>query len=98
MASSALINTGAVAAERGRNILSDRGEQASIDLVLPLFAEPLGEGQTGRVLPLDLVEVQSEEGTWPGLCTGVRIDVRMDSRATVIEQTLTLERHYSDAN
>jgi hypothetical protein len=39
--SSPLINTSAVAAERGRNILADRGEQAAIDLVLPLFAGPL---------------------------------------------------------
>lgn len=97
-ASSPLINTSGVAGERGRNILSDRGEQAGIDLTLPLFPMPLGAGQTGRVLPLDLVEVQSTEGTWAGLCTAIRIDVRMDGKTTVIEQTLTLERHYSDAN
>jgi len=38
---SPLIDTSAVAAERGRNILADRGDQAAIDLVSPLFTGPL---------------------------------------------------------
>lgn len=96
--SSALITVVAAGTERGRNVLSDRGEQASIDLTLPLFAAPLLPGQTGRVLPLDLVEVQTAEGTWHGLCTAVRIEARRDDKAVVIEQTVTLERHYTDAN
>lgn len=96
--SNPLISEAAAGAERGRNVLSDRGEQAAIDLTLPLFAAPLLPGQTGRVLPLDLVEVQAAEGTWQGLCTAVRIEARMDDKAVVIEQTVTLERHYTDAN
>lgn len=96
--SSPLITEAAAGAERGRNVLSDRGEQASIDLTLPLFAAPLLPGQTGRVLPLDLVEVQAAEGTWQGLCTAVRIEARRDDKAVVIEQTVTLERHFTDAN
>src|SRR5690606_8761824 len=96
--SNPLITEAAAGAERGRNVLSDRGEQASIDLTLPLFAAPLLAGQTGRVLPLDLVEVQAAEGTWHGLCTAVRIEARRDDKAVVIEQTVTLERHYTDAN
>lgn len=97
-ASHPLINEIAAGTERGRNILSDRGEQASIDLILPLFSTPLGAGQTGRVLPLDLVEVQEAGETWHGLCTAARIEARIDNKATVIEQTITLERHYSDAD
>lgn len=98
--SSQLINTIAAATERGRNVLSDRGEQSSIDLVLPLFATPLQEGETGRVLPLDLAEVHEADETWHGLCTNVRIDARLDGAngAWVIEQQVTLERHYSDAD
>jgi hypothetical protein len=96
--SSPLINTSAVAAERGRNILADRGEQAAIDLVLPLFARPLRAGEVGRILPLDLIEVVGEEGTWHGLCTAVRTEARIGDNAAVIEQTITLERHYSDAD
>jgi len=96
--SSPLINTSAVAAERGRNVLADRGEQAAIDLVLPLFAGPLRPGEVGRILPLDLVEVVGEAGTWHGLCTSVRTEARIGEKAAVIEQTITLERHYSDAD
>lgn len=97
-ASSPLINTDAVAIERGRNVLGDRGEQAAIDHTVPLFAGPVLPGQIGRVLPLELVRVESADGTWHGQCTAVRIDVRVDNNATVVEQTITLERHYSDAD
>ncbi|NWF33177.1 hypothetical protein HH110_08970 [Stenotrophomonas sp. SAM-B] len=97
-ASDPLINTSAAGAERGRNILSDRGEQAAIELVIPLFGAPLVPGQIGRVQPLDLVEVVGDAGTWHGLCTAVRTEARADSKALVIEQTITLERHYTDAN
>lgn len=96
--SSPLINTAAAGAERGRNILADRGEQAAIDLVVPLFTAPLRPGEVGRILPLDLVEVVGEEGTWHGLCTAVRTEARIGEKAVVIEQTITLERHYSDAD
>lgn len=97
-ASSPLINTDAVAIERGRNVLGDRGEQAAIEHTVPLFAGPVLPGQIGRVLPLELVRVESTAGTWHGQCTAVRIDVRVDNNATVVEQTITLERHYSDAD
>jgi len=96
--SSPLINTAAAGAERGRNILADRGEQAAIDLVVPLFTAPLRPGEVGRILPLDLVEVVAEDGTWHGLCTAVRTGARIGEKAVVIEQTITLERHYSDAD
>lgn len=97
-ASHQLVSTAGVATERGRNILADRGEQAAIDLTLPLFAAPVAEGTTGRVQPLDLVEVRESTGTWHGLCTAVRLDARLDNQAWVIEQTISLERHYSDAD
>lgn len=96
--SSPLISEAAAGAERGRNILSDRGEQAAIEVVLPLFALPLKPGETGRVLPLDLVQVSGEEGTWYGLCIAARWVARSESGRVVVEQTITLERHYSDAN
>jgi len=96
--SSPLINTAGAGAERGRNILADRGEQAAIDLVVPLFTAPLRPGEIGRILPLDLVEVVGEEGKWHGLCTAVRTEARIGEKAVVIEQTITLERHYSDAD
>lgn len=99
-ASSPLINADPAAAERGRNILSDRGEQSAETRTLPLFPMPLGAGQTGLVLPLDLVQVQEADGVWHGLCTDFRIEARLEGSppALVIEQTLTLERHFSDAD
>lgn len=97
-ASSPLINVDAAAGERGRNILSDRGEQANLDLTLPLFPAPLGPGQTGRVLPQQLVRVEEVAETWHGQCTAYRVDARLEDKALVVEQTVTLERHFSDAD
>lgn len=97
-ASSPLINTDAVAGERGRNVLSDRGEQAAIDLTFPLFPTPVATGETGRVLPLDLVRVTESEATWHGLCTAVRIAASRDNGALLVEQSITLERHFTDAD
>lgn len=39
-----------------------------------------------------------EEGTWHGLCNAVRTEARIGDNAAVIEQTITLERHYTDAD
>ncbi len=96
--SSPLITVPAAGAERGRNILCDRGEQAAVDLTVPLFAQPLKAGEVGLVLPLDLVEVVGPDGTWHGQCESLRIEVSADDQAVVIEQTATLERHYTDAD
>lgn len=96
--SSPLITVPAAGAERGRNILCDRGEQAAVDLTVPLFAQPLKAGEVGLLLPLDLVEVVGADGTWHGQCESLRIEVSADDRAVVIEQTATLERHYTDAD
>ncbi len=96
--SSPLINVAAAAAERGRNILCDRGEQAVVDLTVPLFPRPLKAGEIGVILPLDLVQVLSSEGTWHGQCESIRIEVVVDQQAVVIEQTATLERHFTDAD
>ncbi|WP_447940093.1 hypothetical protein [Pseudoxanthomonas mexicana] len=99
-ASSPLINVAAAAGERGRNILSDRGQQANFDLTLPLFPAPLGPGETGRVLPQQLVRVEEAAETWHGQCTSYRVDARLEGQppALVVEQTVTLERHFSDAD
>jgi len=96
--SSPLITVPAAGAERGRNILCDRGEQAAVDMTVPLFAQPLKAGEVGLLLPLDLVEVVGADGTWHGQCESLRIEVSADDRAVVIEQTATLERHYTDAD
>lgn len=96
--SSPLITVPAAGAERGRNVLCDRGEQAAVDLTVPLFAQPLKAGEVGLVLPLDLVEVVGADGTWHGQCESLRIEVSADDQAVVIEQTATLERHYTDAD
>ncbi|WP_240796956.1 hypothetical protein [Stenotrophomonas maltophilia] len=96
--SSPLINVAAAGAERGRNILSDRGEQAAVDLTMPLFPKPLKPGEVGPIMPLDLVEVFGAAGRWHGQCESLRVDVVIDQQAVVIEQAVTLERHYSDAN
>ena len=97
-ASSPLITTDAAAGERGRNILSDRGEQANFDLTLPLFPLPLSAGQTGRVLPQELVRVEEAAETWHAQCTAYRVDARLEGNALVVEQTVTLERHFTDAD
>jgi hypothetical protein len=39
-----------------------------------------------------------EAGTWHGLCTAVRTEARISDKAAEIEQTITLERHYTDAD
>ncbi|WP_234412820.1 hypothetical protein [Stenotrophomonas sp. YAU14A_MKIMI4_1] len=96
--SNPLITVPAAGAERGRNILCDRGEQAAVDLTVPLFAQPLKAGEVGLLLPLDLVEVVSEDGTWHAQCESLRIEVAVEAQAVVIEQTATLERHYTDAD
>lgn len=92
-----LITTHAVAAARGASVLADRGEQAVITVEIPLFA-PSAVGMPGLVLPMQLVEV-IEPDSWKALAIGcdIRVDVAGDGHLSVT-QTVTLERHYSDAN
>jgi hypothetical protein len=89
-----------VAAERGRNVLCDRGEQAQIDLTIPLYPASAPE-MPGLVLPLQLVQVH-EVVAWKGLAVGVQIEAQVrqggnGASALVIDQRITLERHYTDA-
>lgn len=86
------------ARERGRNVLSDRGGQASVEHDIPLFPAPLGAGQPGLVLPLQLARRITAEGTWHGLATAVRITATRQGAAVDVVQTVTLERHYTDAD
>lgn len=90
------------ARERGRNVLSDRGGQATIEHDIPLFSAPLSSGQPGLVLPLQLVRRVAGEGTWHGLATAVRINAALVKTATGVvfdvTQTVTIERHYTDAD
>lgn len=91
-----LVTTHPVALERGRNVLADRGEQATVDVTIPLF--PAGTvGQPGLVLPLHLVEIV-EPTPWKGLAVAIEVQVQVSSDALVVEHTVTLERHFSDAN
>jgi len=84
--------------ERGRNVLSDRGGQAIVEHDLPLFAAPLQAGQPGLVLPMALVRREAADGTWHGQAVGVRIEARRDGSAIEVTQTVTIERHYTDAD
>ena len=90
------------ARERGRNVLSDRGGQALVEHDLPLFPAPLATGQPGLVLPLQLVRRVAGEGNWHGLATAVRISAQAVKTPTGVAfdvvQTVTLERHYTDAD
>jgi hypothetical protein len=94
-----LITDHTASSERGRNVLSDRGEQASVEITIPLFAIDIPD-RPGLVQPLHLVEVV-EPTSWRGLCVGVEISATMQQSGSaavlVVEQTVTLERHYSDA-
>jgi hypothetical protein len=95
-----LITQHDVAAERGRNVLSDRGEQARMSVEIPLFA-PAVTGQPGLVLPLQLVEV-IEPTPWKALAIACEIsaDVTEENGVALlsVRQSLTLERHMTDAN
>lgn len=95
-----LIQEHPVALERGRNVLSDRGQQAIIDIVIPLFPSSQPE-QPGLILPLHLVEV-IEVAPWKAQCNSTSIEFRRvetdTGSALVIDQTVSLERHYDDAN
>lgn len=86
------------ARERGRNVLSDRGGQAQVEIDIPLFRADMQAGQPGLILPLMLVQRITQEGTWHGLATGVRIEARRQEKAVEVIQTVTLERHYTDAD
>lgn len=86
------------ARERGRNILADRGGQASVEHDIPLFPAPLGTGQPGLVLPLQLVRRIASEGNWHAVATAVRINAQRQGNAIDVQQTITLERHYTDAD
>lgn len=86
------------ARERGRNVLADRGGQAAVEHDIPLFPAPLVTGQPGLVLPLQLARRITAEGTWHGLATAVRITATRQGAAVDVVQTVTLERHYNDAD
>jgi hypothetical protein len=96
----ALMTEHAATRERGRNVLSDRGEQARVDIVIPLFPADVA-GQPGLILPLQLVQV-IEPTSWKALALGTHIAASMQNvngvGVLVVEQTITVERHYSDAD
>ena len=84
------LTTSGVNTERGRNVLSEGGDQAVVTMELPLTAR----GQhPGLVLPGRLVKVLEGESAWVGLCLSTRI-TSVGSGAGRVAQTLALERHY----
>jgi hypothetical protein len=96
-----LIVTHPVALERGRNRLSDRGNQASIEMMIPLGVEA-DTSLPGLVSVLDLCEIVEPAG-WHGLCTASRINFQTTrsgngAAVLIIEQYVTVERHYDDAD
>lgn len=97
-----LMVTADVAAERGRNILSDRGMQEQVDMDIPLFAPgTVTAGMSGLYAPLLLVDVQDPADPWQGQTVGVSISARRggpDNKALEIWQRVSLERHLSDAS
>jgi hypothetical protein len=97
-----LMVTPGVAAERGRNVLSDRGIQEQVDMDIPLFAPgTITAGMSGLYSPLLLVDVQDPDDPWQGQTVGVSISARrggQDNKALEIWQRVSLERHLSDAN
>ena len=80
-------------------MLSDRGRQAQIDVTIPLFPISAPD-MPGYIAPLQLVEV-IEPVAWKALAVAVQITFQMqkqgDAAVLVIDQTVTLERHYDDA-
>lgn len=94
--------TAAVAQERGRNVLSDRGIQEQVDVDIPLFAPgSITAGVSGLYSPLLLVDVQDPTDPWQGQTIGVSISARRagnDGKALEIWQRVSLERHLTDAN
>lgn len=89
-----LITDHTVALERGRNELSDRGEQSHVSITLPLF--PAAQ-EPGLVQVGELVQYLSSDADWKGLNVGTSIDVTTDQNGTIqVWMTITLERHYTD--
>ncbi|QNM94892.1 hypothetical protein [Chitinimonas koreensis] len=78
----------APARARGLNVLADTGAQAEVTLALPLYAE------LGRITPGLLLHFGEGLQSWRGLVTGVDIRASVSNRELLIEQALTLERHY----
>lgn len=93
-----LISNAVVHAERGRNVLSDRGTQHDVAMQLPLFASPVLPGQQGLLLPLQLAEVAEGGTTYLGLVTSNRISWSRDDARLTVWQTANIERHPGDAN
>lgn len=97
-----LITEAAVAAERGRVVLGDRGEQELVDMRIPLFVQgEITGGGPGLYTPLQLIEVQDIAETWKGLGVGVSISARRAGTADAgleIWQNVSIERHLTDAS
>lgn len=98
----ALIVQPEIAAERGRVVLSDRGMQDLVTLDIPLFTpSTITASATGLYLPLMLVDVQDPDDPYQALAVAVKISARRtgdEEKVLEIWQSVSLERHLSDAN
>ncbi|WP_281647952.1 hypothetical protein [Parendozoicomonas sp. Alg238-R29] len=79
--------------ERGRNVLSEGGNQAVVTLDLPLTVN--GQ-EPGLVLPGQLVEVMEGSEPWMGLCLSTNIKTAGSGAGKVV-QSLSFERHYQES-
>ena len=79
--------------ERGRNVLSEGGNQAIVTLEFPLTVK--GQ-EPGLVLPGQLVQVMETSDTWTALCLSTQIN-SAGSGAGKVTQSLVLERHFQEA-
>jgi len=97
-----LIVTSDVGRERGRNVLGDRGMQDLVSVEIPLFpAGTITAGSTGLYVPLMLVDVVDPADPYQALAVGVSISARRsddEGGGLEIWQTVSLERHMTDAN
>ncbi|MDR6992858.1 hypothetical protein [Luteimonas sp. 3794] len=97
-----LITEAAVAAERGRVVLGDRGEQELVDMRIPPFVQgEITGGAPGLYTPLQLIEVQDVAETWKGFGVSVTISARRAGTADAgleIWQNVSIERHLTDAS
>lgn len=89
-----LMTDSTAAAYRGKVELSKGGDKEIVTLQLPLFS-PTNLNAPGLVEPGMLCDVREEEDPWVGLCLATTINCS-GVGASLVSQTLQLERHTSE--
>ena len=80
--------------ERGRNVISDRGNQELMTIELPL----LQSGQVPGIYdPGELLEIDEGGGNvWCGIVVKSQIQASLKSGAITASQKITIERHHGN--